>query len=403
VIRARPLSALFILSAIAGGLRNICADTPAERTRQDVVLKTHVGEVDVQIFIPRVDGPVRGLIVHAANYGLKADDRWAELCRQIKFAHVAMNIPNVQRATGRHQKLSKALGEGLKEFAVTSGRAELMGLPLIGTGHSAGGLVTGVLLKDPARTITNCIDCSWVMDSTKLSPEAARVPALFTMGAIPDAFKMLDAIDQHFYPARQKNLPWGLGVQWACAHDFGNSATLMFAWIDAMVRMRMAGDSGTLQDVKLEEGWLGDPSSVSGTWATVAPYAQYPGERAKAAWFPNRAVAWTWRAWQAKDSPGGLRARADEAALPDWSAKRAMDLMADAGAEITLSVRTERPLKRVRYFDGDVLIGEGAGEGWKLAWRNAARGCHVVHAQWDNEAGKPGAANPALIIVPERK
>lgn len=377
--------------------RLLAADAPVPV--QDIVLNTQVGVVDVRIFIPAQARPVRGLIVHAANYKLSAEDRWAELCRQLGFAHVAMNIPNVQKATGRHQKLSKGLEDGLKEFTEKSGRPELTRVPLIGTGHSAGGLVTGVLLKDPARTITNCIDCSWVMDSTKLSPEAAQVPALFTMGAIPDAFKMLDAIDQHFYPARTNNLPWGLGVQWGCAHDFGNSATLMFAWIQALVPMRMTDDAGKLRDLKLEEGWLGDPSSTSSTWATVASSADYAGDRSRAVWLPNRGVAWTWRAWQSKESPVTLQAQAGDAKLPEWSPKKAMDLMTIAGTEIILSVRSDKAIKNVRYYDGDVEIGPGSGDGWRLNWRDASNGCHAVHAQWEDEDANPGATNPALIVV----
>lgn len=396
MLRARFIVLAACLAAAFAGA------APAERPRDDLVLGTQVGVVDVRIFIPRLAGPVRGVVVHAANYTLKPDDRWAELCRQFGLAHVAMNIPNVQKATGRHQKLATALEEGLKEFAAKSGRTELTSAPRIGTGHSAGGLVTGVLLRDPARTITNCIDCSWVMDSTKMAPEAARVPALFTMGATPDAFKMLDAIDQHFHPARQKGLPWGLGVQWGCAHDFGNSAALMFAWIEAMVRLRLADAGPALREMKLEDGWLGDPSSTAGTWATVAPWAEYRGDRAKAAWFPNRAAAWTWRAWQSRDSPVVLRARAGDATLPEWNAKRAMDLMTDAGTEIVLSVKAAGAVKGVRYFDGDVELGRG-GDGWAMVWRDAAKGCHVVHAQWEDESGKPGATNPALIIVRDRR
>ena len=195
------LGLLALLSAAAAAAAPAAGRAPEAA---DVVLGTQVGTVDVRIFIPRQAAPARGLIVHAANYVLKDDDRWAELCRQMRFAHVAMNIPNVQKATNRHQALAKALEQGLKEFAGKTGQPELTRLPAVGTGHSAGGLVTGVLLRDPGRTITNCIDCGWVMDPSKLAPEAARVPALFTMGAVPDDFKMLPSIEANFEPARRQ-------------------------------------------------------------------------------------------------------------------------------------------------------------------------------------------------------
>src|SRR4051812_6592018 len=196
--RARLWFGLALLSAVAAS--SAAPATGPAPAAADVVLGTQVGTVDVRIFVPRQAAPARGLIVHAANYALKDDDRWAELCRQMRFAHVAMNIPNVQKATNRHQALAKALEQGLAEFAAKSGHPELTRLPTVGTGHSAGGLVTGVLLRDPGRTITNCVDCGWVMDPSKLAPEAARVPALFTMGAVPDDFKMLPSIEADFEP-----------------------------------------------------------------------------------------------------------------------------------------------------------------------------------------------------------
>src|SRR4051812_34084607 len=98
MIRAVSMLSVLLLSS-----RICAADAPS--VRDDVVLDSTVGNVDVRIFIPKQAEAVRGLIIHAANYSLKTDDRWAELCRQHRFAHVAMNIPNVQKATNRGQAL----------------------------------------------------------------------------------------------------------------------------------------------------------------------------------------------------------------------------------------------------------------------------------------------------------
>lgn len=402
----RPTSILFVLLLAS---RALAADAPS--AREDVVLNTQVGNVDVRIFIPKQAVVVRGLIIHAANYSLKSDDRWAELCRQHHFAHVAMNIPNVQKATNRGKALTNALEQGLAEFASKSGRPELTRLPMVGTGHSAGGLVTGVVLKTPERTLTNTIDCGWVMDPEKLSPEAAAVPALFTMGAVPDAFKMLPSIEQYFEPARRKGSPWAVGVQWGCAHDFGNSATLQIAWIDAIIRARMPAEAtaspdvpAKLRDLKLDDGWLGDRATIDSNFATISSFADYKADRSVAAWFPNRSVASVWRAWESKDSPVTLdAATADGAAkLPAWAPKASRDLQVDPGVDVALSA-TMKPgvsVKSITFYDGDQVLGRApADDALRFTWKAPPAGCHFVYAQWETADGKPGVCNPALIIV----
>lgn len=369
--------------------------------RADLVLKTQVGDVDTQIFIPDSDQPLRAIIVHAANYRLTDSDRWAELCRQMNLAHVAMNIPNVQKATSRGNKLHTALHQGLREFAEQSGRKELMQIPFAGTGHSAGGLVTGVLLRSPERTITNCVDCGWVMDSTKLTPEARQTPALFTLGAIPDAFKMLPAIEQYYEPARKAGLPWGLGVQWGCAHDFGNSAAMMVPWIATLIDIRVPADMDAartppgLRQVKIEEGWLGDRATIDSAFPSIAAWTQYSGDRAAAVWLPDRRCAHIWRAWQAREAMS-LSARAGEFRLPPRNPKKANDLMVAPGIDVELSLNVGGAgASDIRYFDGDIELGGGPA----FTWRAPARGWHVVYAQYTDATGKPAVTNPALIIV----
>jgi hypothetical protein len=378
--------------------------------REDLVLTTEVGNVDVRIFIPRQADRVRGLIVHAANYGLKSDDRWAELCRQHHFAHLAMNIPNVQKANNRGQALTKGMEQGLTEFAGKSVHPELTHLPLVGTGHSAGGLVTGVLLKTPERTLTNTIDCGWVMDPAKLSPEAAAVPALFTMGAVPDEFKMLPSIEQNFEPARKKGSPWAVGVQWGCAHDFGNSATLQIAWIDAIIRARLPADSSAaaappkLRETKLEDGWLGDRATIESNFATISSFADYKADRSVASWFPNRRVACVWRAWESKDSPVTLEAATADGAqkLPAFAPKASRDLQIDPKVDLILSATAKgnTAAKKITFYDGDQAIGQGAAtDGWRFTWKLPAVGFHFIYAQWETADGKIGVSNPAMIIV----
>ncbi len=396
----RPLAAAILCGPLA-------IQPPAEARGDDAVMRTQVGPVEVGIFIPEEAKVVRGILVHAAHYTLRTDDRWAALCRQLGFAHVALKIDLKQN--NRPKKLREGLVKGLEEFAQRTGRPELVNAPCAGVGHSAGGMVAGVLLEEPSKTLTNAISCGWIMNPDKLSPQAAGVPAVFTLGAIPDAFKMLPDIEAKFEPARARGLPWGLAVQWGCAHDFGNSATLFAAWIQGIAAARIPRDADPrggpvkLADARPEEGWLGDRSTTDGTFATVAPWGQFGGDKAKASWFPDSATARVWRAFQSRNSPVNLAAKTSDgrSALPPFTPKAEFGMSASAGQEIILEAVVPEGLSPVKtsFFSGDQAIGTARAAPWKISWTPAAAGCYPVFAEWETREGARGVTNPALISV----
>ena len=373
---------------------------PAEQSSE--VFTAKINGIDVEIFIPSGVKTIRGVIVHAANYALpvRATDRWAELGREIGFAHVAMQM-NL-KATNRPQKLGEALREGLKEFATTTGHPELTTVPLAGTGHSAGGMVIPALQLMPERILTVCVDCSWVSDPEKWPEKAVGAPALFTMGAIPDAFKMLPAIEQFYEPARKKGMPWGLGLQWGCAHDWANAGVMHVMWIRAVAKARIA-DDGSMKPIAFEKGWLGDRKSLNGQFATIASWDDYTGDKANASWFPDREVASIWRAWQTKDSPVTLEAATSDgkARLAPFDLKKSRDLNVPAKSdiELTVSLKEGTELKQVEYYSGDRVIGTVKSAPWKFTWKNPPAGTHGVYAQWESTSGTKGVCNPSLSLI----
>ncbi len=377
------------------------------RADEDTILKTKVGPVDVGLFIPADTKPLRGLYVHAAHYRIKSTDRWAEASRAIGFGHIALNI-NL-KLNNRPKKLRKGLDEALKEFAAKTGRSELTHLPMIGMGHSAGGMVVPVLLASPERAITTCVSCGWITDPKKLKPADKSMPMLFTLGAIPDAFKMLPGIESRFLPARREGLAWGLGLQWGCAHDFANSATLFIPWCEAVSAMRLpkyaprSGRPVKLRDVQLSDGWLGQWPTIETNLATVAPYRDYKGDKTKTVWLPSRSVAFVWRAIQSKDPPVVLEASAKDssAKLPKANPKSERQMTVAPGGSIVLRATVGKgvDISRIQYYDGDRPIGESTKAPWRFEWTQPPAGCRPVWAMWTSSDGKKGVSNPALIIV----
>jgi len=377
------------------------------RADEGTILKTKIGPVDVGLFIPADTKPLRGLYVHAAHYRIKADDRWAEASRAIGFGHIALNI-NL-KLNNRPKKLRKGLDDALKEFAAKTGRSELSHLPMIGVGHSAGGMVVPVLLASPERAITTCVSCGWITDPKKLKPADKSVPMLFTLGAIPDAFKMLPGIESRFIPARSDGLAWGLALQWGCAHDFANSAALFIPWSQAIAAMRLpkypprSGGPVKLRNVKLSDGWLGQSPKIKTNLAVVARYNEYKGDKTKAVWLPNRSVAMVWRAMQSNDPPIILQASSGDgsAKLPKANPKSERQMTIPPGGSIILQATIRRGfgVSKLEYYDGDRLIGQATKAPWRVDWTQAPAGPRAVWAMWTSSDGKKGVSNPALILV----
>lgn len=389
----RPIHAILALMLISGACLG-----------EDLILKTRVEPVDVQIFIPEEAKPVQGLLVHVFNYSIKDDDRWATFCRKHKWAHI--NTVISRKANNRPTKIRNAINESLKEFAVKSGRPELVHVPRAGTGFSAGGMAIPVLAAQPELMLTNAISCSWVSDPAKLA-DAAGIPNLYIIGAKPDGFKMLPAIERHYEPAIERQLPWALGLQHECKHDWANSGTLCASWIQALLKLRYPETVDVskpipLRTVKFEEGWRGDRRTINSTFPTVLPAAKFKGDSKSTVWLPDRATAYVWRAWQVKDSPVDLTARTVDgsATLPRFKPRSSFDLKIRNRADIELgvNVKTDIEISDVRFFHGDVLIGEAKSEPWKFTWKSPGLGLYPVWAEYKVE-GKPAATNPSLFRI----
>jgi len=389
-----------VLALILGGGCAMAADV------QELYTETVEG-VKLKLFIPRDTKVVRGILLHSTNYQMNPGDRWAEFCRARDWAHLAQDLAG--NNAGRSKRLPQSAEEGLKLFAGLSGHPELVHVPWSAVGHSAGGMGRTVVLKQPARALTNCVSCGWVADPAKMSEAEAAVPYLCTLGAIPDAFKMLPGIEANFEPARKAGRPWGLALQWGCAHDFGNSACLFIPWIAGVESFRVPKDwdplagPPTLKPMTEKDGWLGDRSTVDGNFATVASFAEFKGDRTVASWFPDRATAYVWRAMVSKEAPMTLEAAATDgsARLGPPNPKSERGMLVNPGRDLTLKVSIHGGIdvKLVEFFDGETALGVARSAPWEFLWKAPAQGPHPTFAVMTDAAGQRGTTNPALITI----
>jgi hypothetical protein len=380
----------------------------------DLLLHTNIESagVEVDLFIPKESQPVRGILVHAVGYEMKTSGRWPTLCRELGFAHLVTKIS--LKGNNRPRRLREAMLAALEQFAKEQDMPELTQVPRVGVGMSAGGMCISMLMEQPEKLLTNAVSCSWVTDPEKIGPENAMIPELYVIGAKPDAFKMLPAIDNHYVPAVKAGRPWALGLQHECKHDWANSGTLFVPWIKGIARLRIPtdvkrGDPVQLKKVEFESGWRGDRSTINGQYAKVVPAEEYEGEAGNVVWLPDRATAFVWRAWQTKDSPVNLRASTSDGTskLAAFNPKKSFGMSVSEGKDISLGVeitddveiKSDSELSNLRFYHEDVLVGE-ADESHQLVWKSPRLGTHVIWAEYEVD-GRKAATNPALICVEE--
>jgi hypothetical protein len=380
---------------------------------EDIILRTATDGVEINLWIPAGVKTLRGAIVDPANPRVGGDPKnssvsaWEETFRNLDCGHVGMILQDMNRGN-RPTILHKALVAALKEFAGKSGHPEIQNMPLCFSGMSrGGGWAVSTAFKMPERAVAYGNVVCWIADS-KAADETLQIPGLFIIGSVPDGFKMLDAIPKDYEPGRQRGALWALAIQWGAAHDWHNADALLLPFLDAMFRARVPAEATareaavTLKPVKLEDGWLGDRASIESHFATIAPWAEYKGDKSAASWLPNRSIACIWRAFESKNPPVRI-----EAATADGKSRLPADkkreMVVESGTMVTLEAAVEATaraeVKKVQFYSGDEALGEATQAPWKLAWKASVPGPHAVFAQWESASGKRGVSNPALIVV----
>ena len=270
---------------------------------------------------------------------------------------------------------------------------------------------------DSSRLLTATNDCSWVFKVKAKKNEAEedflkregimdQIPLLFTIGAVPDAFDMIKAIDENYDPARSRQANWSLGFEWEKAHKVGNSITLFSAWFKAIADLRLS-ETGEIIAFDQSATWLGSRADWESPWPTVAPIESIPEEeRADYVWLPSQSFAHTWRAYQSTGADFVLTGRnAQGETLPSPSPQKHRQWILDQDETIELGLKpsdaVESPsaeLDGLTWFIGNTAIVEAEQGSLSAAWTPPGPGTYVVHAEWTGAKGKQ-SSKPILIVV----
>jgi hypothetical protein len=94
---------------------------------------------------------------------------------------------------------------------------------------------------------------------------------------------------------RREGAPWTYYCMPRAGHG-GNKNEVVMPWLEAVIAQRLPVDTdlskgpAKLRAMKVEDGWLGHTQTLA-----IAECANYDGDKAKAAWLPDKATAEAWK------------------------------------------------------------------------------------------------------------
>jgi hypothetical protein len=152
------------------------------------------------------------------------------------------------------------------------------------------------IVRHPDRVIGFIIAKATACLSADAS-SAIGVPGYFIFGELDTVLPAAGAyMTDRFAQHRASGAVWALAVERGAGHDHVADHSLLFNWMDEVVRRRLPatitpGTAVQLRAIPAGSGWLGDRSSLA-----IAEDACYTGDKLIASWLPSEQTARDWQA-----------------------------------------------------------------------------------------------------------
>ncbi len=300
------------------------ADAPYYRVRYEASAKPGelIYPVNYTVWVPPGVKSLRGVIVHqhgcgegSCKSGLTGayDLHWQALATKHDCALLAPSYEQPDKAECQmwcdpRNGSDAAFQKALVDLGAKSGHAELAKVPWALWGHSGGGHWSGgMTLLHPERVAAACLRSGVPMleanpDRPTIKPytlpdAVTSVPIMCNLGTKEGVtvkegrFAGAWAANEKFFTAvRGKGGLIGVSIDPFTAHECGNQRYFTILWLDACLSARLPEKSGgALKPMPTKSAWL---APLLGTEAVAA--AKFTGEKAKAVWLPNEAIAKAW-------------------------------------------------------------------------------------------------------------
>lgn len=348
---------------------------------------------EVRLTIPEGLAVVRGLLVVSNPAG--GDTRGAytepwynEFLTLHGFAFVGA------RGFNSHTPSRQAFENALKQFAGESGHPELVNVPYVTTGFSAGGgFASRLLVEVPERVIAAAIICSRI-NFTGVTPSAANMatPACIISGEKENLARVVEPV---LAECRPKGALFGWMTVQGAGHQRCGQEVLAMPLLDAAVRLRYPADADVRKGpVKLKaldpkDGWVADNTTWKAGLTRIAPAGQFRGDAGKSSWLPTEDLAFIYRAYATYDPPIAITSPAGRGPVLD----------AGAGVTITVDDTGFPGWKKLELYDGARKVAEIAGRPARFQVEKLAPGYHAFSVLGTDAKGDVRTSRPVLVMV----
>jgi len=307
-----------------------------------------------------------------------------------------------------HFEAYEAFVKALSVWAEASGHPELIHVPYVTTGLSAGGgLASTLVTKCPEKVIAAVIQCSrlnltvftlpkYISAPVPVPDAVLRTPVLSVTGETENLASVLT-------PPLESYRPVGALFGWAeipgRGHEYCGQEVIAMPYLEAALKLRYpsTGDVrvAPLQLKQLDpmNGWIADNTTWKSGLTRICSARQFTGGLKQSSWLLNQDLAYMYRAYATYDRPLKITSPApqDNIYAP----------MQAAGSSVTIQVNTsEFPgWKKLEFYDGAKLLGTVTSGPTQFKATSLTPGFHTFSVLGTDAAGEVRTSNCAMVAV----
>jgi hypothetical protein len=266
-----------------------------------------------RLAIPKGLTTVKGILVVSNCFGgdtrdwYKGGTAYEEFLHLHDFAFVSGTLDP------SHYEAYDAFVKALVVWSNTSGHPELVNVPYVTTGLSAGGGFASTLVtKCPEKVIAAVIVCArlnlTVFELPKYDPKnPVPVPAAVIGTPVLNITGETEYSAPVIEPPMETYRPVGALYGWAespgFGHEYCGQEVLAMPYLEAAVGLRYPSTGAArkaplkLKPLDPKSGWVVDHATWKSGLTSIIPSGQFQGDIRKSSWLPDKNVAFIYRAY----------------------------------------------------------------------------------------------------------
>lgn len=342
---------------------------------------------------------VRGILVNFnASSGDTRDEHlqnyFTEFLRIHQFAFIGSE-GFAQPSTNSNESALVAFNNAIAAFASASGKAEINHAPLVFLSMSAGvGPANIVIRTNASRTIAYAAGSGTFGDLPQIAAtQIIQIPAYLWAGD-NDVTDIAMKMEGFVATNRISSLRASYAVLQGTTHaqSIVNHAAGIGHLHEAIslsypITQSPLSPPVVFNRIAEADGWLVDSNTIRRAFATVTNWAAYTGDRTKAYWFPNKNMAYVYRAMATHNPPISLSVPADETEV-------------NPGASITVTVNVAgyAGWTSINIFSFSTNLASFTSGTPTVTLNNVQSGLYVFHAT-ATRGGTNVTTKPVMVTV----